>query len=200
MAFLSYVVPPSQQTKETFHGLRRTEQGLLYYTKIDKDENTTIDLSNGSPSDTQLPTSGSNVDEREELISVQYFTGDGNTTTFTLSPSVINGTRIKVLVNSVEQVFLRDWTYTSPTLTFVIKPGNGALIAVGLLKKQYKNNTSDLYQQYIFEDGDATYFLNSDGYLVKRENLAKGLTALATDDFTTAESSLYPTNSTTYSV
>ena len=200
MAFLSYVVPPSSQTKETFHGLRRTEQGLLYYTKIDKDENTTIDLSNGSPSDTQLPTSGSNVDEREELISVQYFTGDGNTTTFTLSPSVINGTRIKVLVNSVEQVFLRDWTYTSPTLTFVIKPGNGALIAVGLLKKQYKNNTSDLYQQYIFEDGDATYFLNSDGYLVKRENLAKGLTALATDDFTTAESSLYPTNSTTYSV
>jgi len=200
MAFLSYVVPPSQQTKETFHGLRRTTQGLLYYTKIDKDENTTIDLSNGSPSDTQLPTSGSNVDEREEFISVQYFTGDGNTTTFTLSPSVINGTRIKVLVNSVEQVFLRDWTYTSPTLTFVVKPGNGAVIAVGLLKKQYKNNTSDLYQQYIFEDGDATYFLNSDGYLVKRENLAKGLTALATDDFTTAESSLYPTNSTTYSV
>ena len=37
MATLGYVVPEAQQSKESFHALRRTTEGLLYYTKIDKD-------------------------------------------------------------------------------------------------------------------------------------------------------------------
>jgi len=58
MATLGYVVPEGNQTKESFHGLRRTTEGLLYYAKIDKDNTDTVDLSNGIPSDTeQLPTS-----------------------------------------------------------------------------------------------------------------------------------------------
>lgn len=199
MAFLSYVVPSSTQTIETFHGLRRTTEGLLYYTKINKDSTTTIDLSDSEPSDTQLPTSGGYVDANESFISVQYFSGDGATLTFTLSPAVLDGTRIKVFVNSVEQVYNRDWTYSSPTLTFVVRPANGTTISVGLLKKEYKNNTSDLYQQYIFEDGEATYFLDSNGYLVKRENVSKGLTALTSDDFDTFESTA-TVNNTTWSV
>ena len=40
----------------------------------------------------------------------------------------------------------------------------------------------------MFEDGDATYFIDDNGYFVKRENLGKGLTALASDDFSTFES------------
>ena len=40
MAILGYVVPEtSTQTTETFHALRRTSEGLLYYTKYNKDEN-----------------------------------------------------------------------------------------------------------------------------------------------------------------
>lgn len=199
MALLSYLVPSSTQTIEIFHGLRRTTQGLLYYTKINNDTNTTIDLSNGEPGDPQLPTSGSYVDVEETISGIQYFTGNGATLTYTLSPAVLDGTRIKVFVNNVEQTFLTTYTYTSPTLTFLVAPFNNAQIAVGLKDKEYKNNTSDLYQQYIFEDGEATYFLDNDGYLVKRENLGKGLTALVTDDFSTFESTA-TVNATTYSI
>ena len=199
MAFLSYVVPSSTQTIETFHGLRRTTEGLLYYTKLNKDSATTIDLSNGQPGDTQLPTTGSYVDADETLSSVQYFTGNGSQLTYTLSPSVLDGTRIKVYVNNIEQTFLTTYTYTSPTLTFIVAPFNNAQIAVGLKQKEYKNNDSDLYQQYIFEDGEATYFIDDNGYLVKRENLNKVLTPLVSDDFTTFESTA-TVNATTYSI
>lgn len=199
MAFVSYIVPSTTQTIETFHGLRRTTEGLLYYTKIDKDSTTTIDLSDGEPGETQLPTSGSYVNAEENFSSVQYFTGNGATLTYTLSPTVLDATRIKVFVNNVEQTYITQWSYTSPTLTFTIAPFNNAQIAVGLLAKEYKNNTSDLYQQYIFEDGEATYFLDSDGYLVKRENVSKGLTALVSDDFDTFEATS-TVNNTTWSV
>jgi hypothetical protein len=200
MAILGYLIPEtSTQTIETFHGLRRTTEGLLYYTKLNKDTTTTIDLSNGQPGDTQLPTSGSYVNADETLSSVQYFTGDGSTLTYTLAPPVLDGTRIKVYVNNVEQTFLTSYTYTSPTLTFIVAPFNNAQIAVGIKDKEYKNNTSDLYQQYIFEDGEATYFVDSDGYLVKRENLKKALTPLVSDDFNTFESTA-TVNATTYSI
>ena len=200
MAILGYVVPEtSTQTIETFHGLRRTTEGLLYYTKLNKDSATTIDLSNGQPGDTQLPTSGSYVDADEVFSSVQYFTGNGSQLTYTLSPSVLDGTRIKVYVNNIEQTFLTTYTYTSPTLTFIVAPFNNAQIAVGIKDKEYKNNTSDLYQQYIFEDGEATYFIDDNGYFVKRENLNKVLTPLVSDDFNTFESTA-TVNATTYSI
>ena len=200
MAILGYVVPEtSTQTIETFHGLRRTTEGLLYYTKLNKDSTTTIDLSNGQPGDTQLPTSGAYVDADEVFSSVQYFTGNGSQLTYTLSPSVLDGTRIKVYVNNIEQTFLTTYTYTSPTLTFIVAPFNNAQIAVGIKEKEYKNNTSDLYQQYIFEDGEATYFIDDNGYFVKRENLNKVLTPLVSDDFNTFESTA-TVNATTYSI
>ena len=44
MATLGYVVPEGQQSKESFHALRRTTEGLLYYTKVDKDSTETLDL------------------------------------------------------------------------------------------------------------------------------------------------------------
>jgi len=200
MAILGYLIPEtSTQTIETFHGLRRTTEGLLYYTKLNKDTTTTIDLSNGQPGDTQLPTSGSYVDADETLSSVQYFTGNGSALTYTLSPPVLDGTRIKVYVNNIEQIYNKDWTYSSPTLTFLISPFNNAQIGVGLLDKEYKNNTSDLYQQYIFEDGETTYFIDDNGYLVKRENLNKVLTPIVSDDFNTFESTA-TVNATTYSI
>ena len=37
MATLGYVAPISQQNSEGFHALRRTTEGLLYYTKVNKD-------------------------------------------------------------------------------------------------------------------------------------------------------------------
>ena len=190
MAVVGQVVPEGQQTKETFHALRRSTEGLLYYTKIDKDNTDTIDLSNGSPDPLiQLPTSGSNVEAKEGYIGTQLSTGDGSTTAFTLTVPVPDATRIRVFVNQVLQKETIDFTYSSPTITFNIAPANGAQIAVGRINKSYKNNTTDLYQQYFFEEGDATFFVDSDGYLIKRENRAYNQTA-TTEDPTTIDSSI----------
>ena len=197
MAVVGQVVPEGQQTKESFHALRRSTEGLLYYTKIDKDNTDTIDVSNGSPDPLiQLPTSGSYVEAKEGYIDTQLFAGDGSDKTFDLTVPVPDATRIRVYINQVLQKETIDFTYSSPTITFNIAPANGAQIAVGRINKGYKNNTSDKYQQYLFEDGDATFFVDSDGYLIKRENRAYNQTA-TTDDPTTIESS-YSAASTSY--
>ena len=204
MAVVGQVVPEGVQNKESFHGLRRTTEGLLYYTKVDKDSTETLDFEGGSPTDPrnsrQISTLSEYVDEDVKLQSgvTQTFTGDGSTTTFTLTTAVLDFTRIAVFLNGVQQDVDKVWTYASSVVTFKIAPFNGAQVAVGYIDKQYKNNSSDFYHQFRNESGDATYFISSDGYLVKRENKSKGLTALASDDFTTAESSTYPVVTTTW--
>jgi len=204
MATLGYVAPISQQSKEGFHAIRRTTEGLLYYTKVDKDETSEIDLDGGNPTDKngnrQLPTKLDYTDEVTELQSgtTQYLTGDGSTLTFNLTTPVLDGTRIAVFLNGVKQPIDEVWTYASGVVTFKIAPYNGSQVAIGYINKKYKNNTSDLYHQYVFEDGDATYFLDDNGYFVKRENKSRGATALSSDDFNTAESSTYPVASTTW--
>ena len=75
---------------------------------------------------------------------------------------------------------------------------SGSQIAIGLIEKEYKNNASDKYHQYVFEDGDATYYIDDNGYFVKRENKSRGATALTTDDFATAEGSTYPVVATSW--
>ena len=204
MATLGYVVPESQQSKESFHALRRTTEGLVYYTKVDKDNTDTIDLDGGNPTDKngnrQLPTKVDYTDENIELQSgtTQYLTGDGSTLTFNLTTPVLDGTRIAVFLNGVKQPIDEVWTYASSVVTFKIAPYSGSQVAIGYIDKKYKNNTSDLYLQYVFEDGDATYYIDDNGYFVKRENKSRGATALTSDDFTTAESSTYPVVSTSW--
>jgi len=204
MATLGYVVPEGQQSKESFHALRRTAEGLLYYTKVNKDDTDTIDYEGGSPTDlngnAQISDKAEYVEENTILQSgiTQIFTGDGSTSTFTLTTPVLDGTRIAVFVNGVEQNINAVWTYASGVVTFKIAPFNTAQVAVGYRDKQYKNNSNDFYHQFRNESGDATYFIDDNGYFVKRENRSRGATALTSDDFTTAESSTYPVASTTW--
>ena len=204
MANPGYVVPVGIQNKEGFHALRRTTEGLLYYTKVNKDSGETLDFEGGSPTDPrdnrQISTLSEYVDEDVKLQSgvTQTFTGDGSTATFTLTTPVLDFTRIAVFVNGVQQDVDKVWTYASGVVTFKIAPFNTAQVAVGYIDRQFKNNSSDFYHQFRNESGDATYFISDDGYFVKRENRSKGLTAIASDDFTTAESSTYPVVTTTW--
>ena len=203
MAQPGFIVPEGQQTKEGFHALRRTTAGCLYYTKVDKDGADIVDPEGGTPTDKnggkQLPTKVDYTSEDFKFQStIQYFAGNGSTTTFTLSPAPLDITRFQVYVNNIKLEQDRDYSYSGSTLTIKMKPANGAQIAVGLQDKQYKNNTTDKYHQYVFEDGNAVYFIDSDGYLVKRENADRATTALGSDDFSTAESSTYSVASTTY--
>ena len=204
MAVIGQIVPEGVQNKEGFHALRRTTEGLLYYTKVNKDETSILDYEGGSPTDLsgnrQISTLSEYVDEDVKLQSgvTQIFTGDGSTTTFTLTTAVLDFTRIAVFLNGVEQEVDKVWTYASGVVTFKIAPFNTAQIAVGYIDKQYKNNSNDFYHQFRNESGDATYFIGDDGYFVKRENRSRGATALTSDDFATAEGSTYSVASTTW--
>ena len=203
MSTLGYVTPVGQQSKEGFHALRRTTEGLLYYTKTDKDSTDTIDFDGGNPTDKngnrQLPSKVDYTDEVTKLqTGTQYFTGDNSTVAFTLTKPVLDGTRIAVYLNGVKQPIDEVWTFASSVVTFKVAPFNGSQVAIGRIEKEYKNNTSDKYHQYVFEEGDATYHIDDNGYFVKRENKSRGATALSSDDFDTAEGSTYPVASTSW--
>ena len=128
----------------------------------------------------------------------QYLTGDGSTLTFSLTTPVLDGTRIAVFLNGVKQPIDEVWTYASGVVTFKIAPFTSSQVAIGYIEKEYKNNSTDKYHQYVFENGDATYYIDSDGYFVKRENRSRGATALSSDDFSTAESTTYSVASTSW--
>ena len=194
MAVVGLVVPEGNQAKEGFHGLRRTTEGLLYYTKVDKDSTESVDFEGGTPSDLtgtgQISRTPEYTNETTKLQTgaTQIFTGDGSTMTFSLTTPVLDGTRIAVFVNGVEQDIDVVWTYASGVVTFKIAPYNNAQVAIGYIDKQYKNNANDFYHQFRMEPGDATYFIDDNGYFIKRENRSRGATAITTDDFDTLDS------------
>jgi hypothetical protein len=155
---------------ETFHGLRRTQDGKLYYTLRDKNVGT---FSNDGGS-TELSSDADYVAVVEEYISGadDTFSGDGSDTTFTLGESYPSdgADRLAVFVDRVRQTATTDYSVSGTTLTFTRAPHNNAEIFVRHIKKEYKNETTDTYQQYKFENGRNHYKLNSDGKLVKVEN------------------------------
>ena len=194
MAGLGYVVPQGQDSKESFHALRRTTEGLLYYTKVNKNGSDSVDFEGGSPTDlngnSQISSKIEYVDEDPfvQAGETQYETGDGSTLTFSMSSPVLDDTRVCVYLDGVKQILGEQFTYSSPTVTFIAKPKSGAQIAICKVDRKYKNNTNDFYHQFRHEAGDATYYVDSDGYFVKRENRSRGATALTSDDFSTFDS------------
>ena len=154
---------------ETFHGLRRTTDGKLYYTLRDKNVGT---FSNDGGT-TELTSDADFVTVVEEYISGsdQTFSGDASTTTFTLSSSQPSdgADRLAVFVDRNRQTATTDYSVSGTTLTFVRAPHNNAEIFVRLINKEYKNESGNTFQQYKFESGRNHYKLNSDGQLVKVE-------------------------------
>ena len=155
---------------ETFHGLRRTQDGKLYYTLRDKNVGT---FSNDGGT-TELSSDDDYVAVVEEYISGadDTFTGNASDTTFTLGESYPSdgADRLAVFVDRNRQTATTDYSVSGTTLTFTRAPHNNAEIFVRHIKKEYKNETSDTYQQYKFENGRNYYKLNSDGKLVRVEN------------------------------
>ena len=152
---------------KSFHGLRRTTDGKLYYTLRDANVGT---FSNDGGT-TELSSDADYVAVVEEFQSGenQTFTGDGSDTTFTLDASFASdgADRLAVFVDRARQTATTDYSVSGTTLTFTRAPHNNAEIYVEKIKKEYKNETTDTYQQYKFEDGRNHYKLNSDGKLVK---------------------------------
>ena len=153
---------------ETFHGLRRTQDGKLYYTLRDKNVGT---FSNDGGT-TELSSDADYVAVVEQYIAGknQTFSGDGSDTTFTLSDTGREADQLAVFVDRVRMTATTDYTLSGTTLTFVRAPHNAAEIYVQVIDKEYKNESTDTYQQYKFESGRNHYKLNSDGQLVRVEN------------------------------
>jgi hypothetical protein len=154
----------------SFHGLRRTQDGKLYYTLRD----TNVGSFSNDGGTTEISSDADYVTVVEEYISGadDTFTGDGSDTTFTLGESYPSdgADRLAVFVDRNRQIATTDYSVSGTTLTFTRAPHNNAEIFVRHIKKEYKNETSDTYQQYKFESGRNHYKLNSDGKLVKVEN------------------------------
>ena len=153
---------------ETFHGLRRTTDGKLYYTLRDKNVGT---FSNDGGT-TELSSDADYVAVVEQYISGkdQTFSGDASTTDFTLSETGREVDNIVVFVDRVRMTATTDYTLSGTTLSFTRAPHNNAEVFVRAIDKEYKNESTDTFQQYKFENGRNHYKLNSDGQLVKVEN------------------------------
>ena len=140
---------------ETFHALRRTTQGLLYYNLRDKNVGT---FSNDGGT-TVITGDDDYVSVVEEYISGadDTFTGDGSDTTFTLGESYPSdgADRLAVFIDRNRQTATTDYSVSGTTLTFVRAPHNNAEIFVRHIKKEYKNESTDTFQQYRFENGRA---------------------------------------------
>ena len=188
---------------ETFHGLRRTQDGKLYYTLRDKNVGT---FSNDGGT-TELTSDADYVAVEEQYISGkdQTFSGDASTTTFTLSDSGREADQLAIFVDRVRMTATTDYTLSGTTITFVRAPHNAAEIFVRVIKKEYKNESTDTFQQYKFESGRNHYKLNSDGKLVRRENRKMPIDETNfPDDVLDSEFAAYDgaaiVNSTTWSV
>ena len=112
--------------------------------------------------------------------------------------------RLAVFIDRTRQTATTDYSVSGTTLTFVRAPHNNAEIFVRHIKKEYKNESTDTFQQYRFENGKAYYKLNTDGKLVRVENKRMINDTVNSpfeveDNFSTVEST-YSVNSTTYSV
>ncbi len=160
----------SNAFSNSFHGLRRTTDGKLYYTLRD----TNVGTFSNDGGTTEISSEDDFVTATEAFQSgeSQTFSGDASTTTFTLDASFTSdgADRIAVFVDRTRQTVTTDYSVSGTTLTMVRAPHNNAEIYVEKIDKKYKNETGNTFQQYKFENGRNHYKLNSDGKLVHVQN------------------------------
>jgi hypothetical protein len=199
---MAYIVPQNITIPKlkNFNGLRRTTNGMLYLTTIDREKSTeeiTVSKYYEEGKSELVPKDETNyVDERDEYYDVQNFTVAGSNV-FTLAYPIDNVNMVSVFVNNIKKIAFSDFNISGNILTLTITPANGIIVNVCMNKKRYYNNDSDKFQQFTY-DFKSTYLINSSGELVRRENKAVARTALVSDDFDTFENTAASVNSTTY--
>ncbi len=199
---MAYIVPQNITIPKlkNFNGLRRTTDGMLYLTTIDREKSTeeiTVSKYYEEGKSELVPKDETNyVDERDEYYDVQNFTVAGSNV-FTLAYPIDNVNMVSVFVNNIKKIAFSDFNISGNILTLTITPANGIIVNVCMNKKRYYNNDSDKFQQFTY-DFKSTYLINSSGELVRRENKAVARTALVSDDFDTFENTTASVNSTTY--
>ena len=204
---MAYLVPGTTGIKylKKFNAIRRTKEGMLYLTSVDPNSsNDAIEVSKyyeDGKSDAVGRDQKDYVEERLEMLNVQYFTGDGSTKAFTISSPVLNETRLALFLDGVKQQPFTDFSLSNGNqINFVLIPSASASIVVGVVKRRYYNNDSDKFQQINYSDDTTTSFLinSTSGDLVKRSKKGVTRSAETTDDFETFESTTASVATTTY--
>lgn len=150
-----------------FHAVRRTKDGLLYYTTVKSTDNEVINNQTSNDPNNVLPVN-EYVNEEVFVQPATYtFTGNGVLTDFTLAVSIFTDDTY-VWINGVLQERERDYFVEGNILKFRVPPFNGSQIAVRFASRRYFNNDNDKYQQYRIEEGRVFYYIDDEGYFVKR--------------------------------
>ena len=171
---MAYIVPQNITIPKlkNFNGLRRTTDGMLYLTTIDREKSTeeiTVSKYYEEGKSELVPKDETNyVDERDEYYDVQNFTVAG-TNVFTLAYSIDNANMIAVFVNNIKKIAFSDFNVSGNILTLTITPANGIIVNVCMNKKRYYNNDSDKFQQFTY-DFKSTYRVDKDDYTVSKES------------------------------
>ena len=139
---MAYAVPAKIADKlKNFNGIRRTTDGMLYLTTIDRETSTdeiTVSKYYEEGKSDLVPKDETNyTEEREEYFNGQTFTGDGSDTTFTLNASINDVYNLAVWVDNVKKNPGADFTVSGTTLTMIVPPANGVQLAVAQINKRY---------------------------------------------------------------
>lgn len=150
----------ANRLSETFHALRRTTEGALFYQLKDRNVES---FNNGQGI---LTNDNDYVSVVEEFITAndENYSGNGSQTDFTLSINYGTGMsdRLAVYVDATRLIANTDYTVSNTTLSFTVAPHNGAYILVRRIKKEYYNNFEDpLEFQFTLEDGSGSIQLET---------------------------------------
>ena len=112
---MAYAVPAKIADKlKNFNGIRRTADGMLYLTTIDRETSTdeiTVSKYYEEGKSDLVPKDETNyTEEGEEYFNAQTFTGDGSDTTFTLNASINDVYNLAVWVDNVKKNPGADFT------------------------------------------------------------------------------------------
>lgn len=163
-----YYSGSSGSTTKDFHAIRRTKDGLLYYTQLKSSDPDTIETQKyPDPTNPPLPVEEYVEEETSVQPETYTFTGSGSATDFTLPVEVLTQNTY-VWLNGVLQERDRDYFFEGAVCKFRVPPFDQAQIAIRFAAKQYFNNDNDKYQQYRVEQGQVFYYVDSEGYFVKR--------------------------------
>ena len=142
---MAYIVPQNITIPKlkNFNGLRRTTDGMLYLTTVDREKSTneiTVSKYFEEGKSDLVPKDETNyVDERDEYYDVQNFTVAGSNV-FTLAYSIDNPNMVSVFVNNIKKIAFSDFNISGNILTLTITPANGIIVNVCMNKKRYFNN------------------------------------------------------------
>jgi hypothetical protein len=179
-----------------FHGLRRDDEGMLYYTTLRPTDVGTIDVFNEENSQlSDLLDGVDNVEARAPILELSLIAGGTremgwyletpNDSVYTINNLLGNkrgyGLNLQITrsgaTGTITEINILDGGRDFALNEEIIVPstyinesdaGSNLYLKVTKLVKTYTNSISDKYQQYRFDLRKISYYIDDEGYLVAK--------------------------------